>query len=144
VANDLNPRIRVFVAEDEALVRLMLGEMLAEMGHELVAEAYKLDAAIKLATEADYDLAILDLNLGTGISYDVAEAVRDRGKALVLSTGYGRTGLDHRYEKCVVLQKPFTRDALFRAVQLGSQGFSIFGSQDVPLATSVNRSPNVS
>lgn len=117
----LNGRTRVFIAEDEALLRLMLCEMLAELGHEVVAEAYNLERAIKLAAEADYELAILDLNLGSGISYDVAEVVRARGKALVLSTGYGRTGSNFKYERCVVLQKPFTRDAVCRAVQLSSE-----------------------
>jgi DNA-binding NarL/FixJ family response regulator len=119
--DELNGGRRVFIAEDEALLRLMLCDMLAELGHEVVAEAYNLERAIKLAAEADYELAILDLNLGNGISYDVAEVVRGRGKALVLSTGYGRTGLNSKYEGCVVLQKPFTRDAVCRALQLTSE-----------------------
>jgi CheY-like chemotaxis protein len=104
--------------EDEALVRLMLVEMLTELGHDIVAEASNLEAAIAAATAADYDLAVLDLNLGNGITYNVVEAVLGRGKAVVLSTGYGGTGIGSRYEGCIVLQKPFTREAIGRAVEL--------------------------
>ena len=123
---------RVLVVEDEALVRLMLGEMLTELGHEVVAEASRLDAGIKSADEADYDLAVLDLNLGNGISYDVAEIVLRRGKALVLSTGYGQTGSRSKYASCVVIQKPFTRDALRRAIQLSFQQINEPGPQGAP------------
>ena len=116
--DDSGGSLRVFVAEDEALVRVILAEMLADLGHEVVAEACKLEAAVRLAAEADYDLAILDLNLGHGLSCDAAEAVRKRGKAMVLATGYGRAGLTAGYENCVVLQKPFTRDDVARAIGL--------------------------
>lgn len=108
---------RIFVAEDEALVRLMLGEMLGELGHEIVAEASRIDRAIEIARAAEFDLAVLDLNLGHGISYEVADIVLGRGKPVVLSTGYGETGLNSRYDRCVVVQKPFTRDALARAIE---------------------------
>ena len=84
--------------------------------------------------KADYDLALLDLNLGTGITYDVVEIVQGRGKALVLSTGYGQTGLGPKYG-CVVLQKPFTRDAIGRAIQQSSQQLREPKSQERPSST---------
>ena len=115
------PSLRVLVVEDEALVRLMLADMLAELGHEVVAEAARLHAAVRLAGEADYDLAFLDLNLGSGITYEVADIVLRRGKAVVLSTGYGGAGLGARYEGCVVLQKPFTREAMLGAIRQSSR-----------------------
>jgi DNA-binding NarL/FixJ family response regulator len=110
--------LRVLLVEDEALLRTMIGEMLTEMGHQIVGEAAQLDAAIKLASEADYDLGLLDLNLGNGITYDVVEVLLERRKAVVLSTGYGRAGLSPRYESCIVVQKPFTEEAVSRAIQL--------------------------
>jgi CheY-like chemotaxis protein len=111
-------RARILVVEDEALVRLLLVEMLTDLGHEIVAEASKLDTAVKVAAEADYDLAVLDLNLGNGITYDVVDIVLGRGKAVVLSTGYGGGGIGRKYAGCTVLQKPFVQDAIDRAIQL--------------------------
>lgn len=111
-------RARILVVEDEALVRLLLVEMLTDLGHEIVAEASKLDTAVKRAAEADYDLAVLDLNLGNGITYDVVDVVLGRGKAVVLSTGYGGGGISPKYAGCTVLQKPFVQDAIDRAIQL--------------------------
>jgi len=120
VADTPTGRLRVLLVEDEALVRLMLGAMLAELGHEVVAEASNLDTALKAARDADYDLAVLDLNLGDGITYDVVDIAFARGKALVLSTGYGQTGSASKYG-CAVLQKPFNQDAMDRAIQQSSK-----------------------
>lgn len=111
-------RARILVVEDEALVRLLLVEMLTDLGHEIVAEASTLETAVKIAANADYDLAVLDLNLGNGITYDVVDVVLGRGKAVVLSTGYGGGGLNPKYTGCTVLQKPFVQDAIDRAIQL--------------------------
>jgi len=109
---------RILLVEDESLVRLMVNEMLVDLGHEVVAEADSLDRAIELATTEDYDLAILDVNLGDVDTYAVAEIARDRGKAVVFSTGYGPAEMPADYRSSVVLQKPFTNDALSRAVGL--------------------------
>lgn len=134
VADTSAGRLRVLLVEDEALVRLMLGEMLSELGHEVVAEASNLDTAITAATETDYDLAVLDLNLGNGITYDVVEVVLGRGKALILSTGYGQTGLGSKYD-CAVLQKPFTRDAIGRAIEQTFRQLREPKSQERPSST---------
>jgi hypothetical protein len=75
-------------------------------------------------------LAVLDLNLGNGIPLDVADIVLGRGKALVLSTGYGATGLGSKYGNCVVLQKPYTGEALGRAVELSFPQVSLARPQE--------------
>jgi len=134
VADSATGGIRVLVVEDEALVRLMLSEMLNELGHKIVAEASRLDAAVRIASEADYELAVLDLNLGTGITYDVVEIVLGRGKAVVLTTGYGQAGLVAKYSSCVVVQKPFSRDTIGRAIQLSLRHLNL--SQSLPGARS--------
>ena len=126
--------IRILVVEDEALVRLMLSEMLNELGHKIVAEASRLDTAVRVASDADYELAVLDLNLGTGPTYDVVEIARGRGKAVVLTTGYGQAGLVAKYSSCVVVQKPFSRDAIGRAIQQSLRHLNL--SQSFPGARS--------
>ncbi|BAL08436.1 response regulator [Bradyrhizobium japonicum] len=69
----------IFLVEDEALIRMMLVEMIAELGHKVIAEAGSVNQARSLAETERYDLAILDINLqGTNVQ-PVAEVVRDRG-----------------------------------------------------------------
>jgi two-component system, response regulator PdtaR len=55
--------IRILVAEDEALIRMDLVEMLQEAGYEVVAQATNGEEAIALATEHNPDLAILDVKM---------------------------------------------------------------------------------
>lgn len=119
--DDRPAKLRILIVEDEAMVRLMLAEMLAELGHQVVAQASKLEMATGVARTADYDLAILDLNLGDGPSNDVLDIVLERGKPLVVSTGYGAGGLGARYANCVVLPKPFRQAGLDRAISQALQ-----------------------
>ena len=51
-----------FVVEDETLIRMMIVEMLEELGHTVTNEAARLDQAVSLARSADFDLALLDVN----------------------------------------------------------------------------------
>jgi DNA-binding response OmpR family regulator len=51
-----------WTAEDEALIRMMVGDMLAEMGHTVI-EVGDLRTGLALAQAGDFDAAILDLNL---------------------------------------------------------------------------------
>jgi len=110
--------VRVFVVEDESLVRLMLVEMLTELGHTVVAEAHKFDSAVEIAQAGDYQVAILDLNLGDGPRFELLEMVRERGKGLVIATGYGAAGLPTSHRDCIVLQKPYTEQSLAVALRL--------------------------
>ena len=50
--------LRVFVVEDEAMIRMMVVDMIEELGHVLAAEAGQIDQALELAQSAEFDLAI--------------------------------------------------------------------------------------
>jgi len=52
------------LVEDEVLLRMMTVEMLEELGHRVVAEAGTIGAAEPLARNADFDMAVLDINVG--------------------------------------------------------------------------------
>jgi CheY-like chemotaxis protein len=65
--------LKVFVVEDEAMIRMMVADMLDELGHTIAAEAGTLDQALELAQSAEFDLAILDVNLNGKVITPVAD-----------------------------------------------------------------------
>ena len=103
---------RVLVVEDEALVAMMIQEFLTEYGHAVVGPIGRASDALVAAKETDYDAAILDINLGDGMAYPVAEILAARGVPFVFVTGYEADTVDHRFSHVPVLQKPIERQAL--------------------------------
>jgi CheY-like chemotaxis protein len=79
---------RVLVVEDELMIRMLLEDMLGELGYTVAAEAAHLDEALEATRSADFDLAILDVNLDGQPISPVVEALVARG-AFVFATGYG-------------------------------------------------------
>lgn len=75
---------RVVIAEDEALIRLDLKEMLEEEGYSVVGEAGDGEQAIELAREHQPDLVILDVKMPKMDGISAAEKIAEEGIALVL------------------------------------------------------------
>ena len=100
------------MVEDEALVAMMIQEFLTEYGHAVVGPIGRASEALVAAKETDYDAAILDINLGDGMAYPVAEILAARGVPFVFVTGYEADTVDHRFSHVPVLQKPIERQAL--------------------------------
>lgn len=107
--------LKVIAVEDEAMVLLLLQEMLAEMGHDVVGSASRLEAALRLATEGTFDLAILDVNLCGKRIDPVADVVAGRGLPIVFATGYGSAFPADRWSG-QVLSKPYQPEGLQRAL----------------------------
>lgn len=101
---------RVLLVEDEALVAMLVEDMLADHGCILAASASRLTEAISLASDPalDVDLAILDVNLAGEPVFAVAEALAGRGIPFAFATGYGAAGLPDLWKNRPTLQKPFT------------------------------------
>jgi DNA-binding response OmpR family regulator len=102
----------VFVVEDEAMIRLMVMDMLEELGCRVAAEAGDVEEAAKLARSADFDLAILDVNVKGKLITPVAELIRARGRPIIFATGYGSDGLPTSFQDFPALQKPFQLETL--------------------------------
>ena len=107
---------RVLVIEDELMIRMLLQDMLDDLGHTLAGEAGRIDEAVTLAKQAEFDIAILDVNLNGEPISPVVEVLVERGLPFVFATGYGQRGVPEPYRRTPTLQKPFQADALEKAL----------------------------
>ena len=114
------PGKRVLVVEDELMIRLLLQDMLDDLGHTIAAEAGRIDEALALAKQAEFDVAILDVNLNGQPITPVVEVLVERGVPFVFATGYGQRGVPEAYRRPPTLQKPFQADALAQAIEAAS------------------------
>src|SRR5205085_11168424 len=99
--------LRILIVEDEMLVAMNIEDMLLDLGHEVAGLASRLAPALQLAAEAEFDAAMLDVNLAGERSFPVAELLEGRGIPYLFATGYGIAGIEERYRHAPVLQKPF-------------------------------------
>jgi CheY-like chemotaxis protein len=97
----------VFLVEDEALIRMMIVEMLEELGHRVVAEAGSIETAEPLARASVFDLAVFDINIGGFNISPIAEIVAARSLPFVFVSGYGPAGRPALFADRPVLRKPF-------------------------------------
>lgn len=100
-------RPRILVVEDEYLIRMLLEDMLADLGYAVAAAAGTLADASDLAKSTEFDLAILDVNIDGDEIFPVADILTARGKPFVFVTGYGGHGLPEPHRGRPTLQKPF-------------------------------------
>lgn len=105
---------RVLVVEDEVLVAMMIQDFLTEKGHAVIGPISRASEALLVAKEGDFDAAILDIHLGDGMAYPVAEILAERGVPFVFVTGYQADTIDDRFSEVPVLQKPIERQMLQR------------------------------
>ena len=112
---------RVLIVEDESLVAMLLETILEDMGCVPVGPAATVDEGLRMASEP-VDAALLDVNVAGRQVFPIAQALKDRGVPVVVSTGYGEGGLPDEWRGPATLQKPFTeaavRDALMTAMGL--------------------------
>src|SRR5258708_35934754 len=83
------PAKRILVVEDELMIRMLLEDMLGELGYTVTAEAGRLDEALKAAKTADFDLALLDVNLDGEAVPPASAAPASRGTPSSLATCSG-------------------------------------------------------
>jgi CheY-like chemotaxis protein len=107
----------VLVVEDEMLIGMLLEDMLADMGHDVVAVVPRVNEALAAVQHEAFDVAILDVHLNGQSAFPVAEALIERGIPFVFATGYGERGLPEKYRGRPILQKPFAKDDLERILK---------------------------
>ncbi|MBV9995223.1 MAG: response regulator [Caulobacteraceae bacterium] len=108
---------RVLVVEDEMMIAMLVEDMLAELGCDVVGPAHGVGDALALArSDQSLDAALLDVNLAGEPVFAVADALREIGVPAIFSTGYGATELRAVDRGSPVLQKPFRAGDLARAL----------------------------
>lgn len=110
----------ILVVEDEIMIRLLLEDMLGELGYTIAGAVGRVEEAVKIARTGEFDVAILDVNLNGQTVSPVAEILEERGLPFVFATGYGERGLPERFSNRPTLQKPFQQENLSRIL---SQAF---------------------
>lgn len=119
-----SPRRSILLVEDEVMIRMMVADMLEELGYTIAGEAGDIDEAIRLVQATDFDLAILDVNVNGKVISPVAEAVQMRGRPFVFATGYGAQGLPEKFRDRPALEKPFQLETLARAIENALKGIA--------------------
>src|SRR5258707_161519 len=119
MATERPARARRFLGvEEEPMIRMLLEDMLGELGYTIAAEAARIEEALEATKNADFDLAILDANLNGQPASPVADALVTRGTPFVFATGYG--SVPEPYRGRPMLTKPFQIDGLSKCYRARS------------------------
>lgn len=123
----VKPR-RVLVAEDEALIRLDLVELLTDEGYDVVAEASDGEEALKLARELEPDLVVMDVRMprmdGITAASKIAE---ERIAPVVMLTAFSQRDLIERAREAGAMAyvvKPFDASDVVPAIEIAMARFA--------------------
>jgi DNA-binding response OmpR family regulator len=105
-------RNRLLIIEDEPLIAETLRESLIEEGFDVVGVANRLEQALSLIGEIEFDAAVVDANLAGKSASPAVEMLFRLGRPFVVLSGYTRDQLSHAFSKAVLVKKPYRLDDL--------------------------------
>ena len=120
----------VLLVEDEALVAIMMRDVLAELGYDTVGPYGTVREALAAAQTDTFFAAILDVNLNGESVYEVADLLGNKGIPFFFVTGYGKENIEPRFKDVAVLRKPIVNEELRSALQTAAakQAAPVLGS----------------
>jgi len=131
--------VRVVIAEDEAIVRLDLKEIMEEEGYEVVGETGRGDEAVELVRTHRPDLAILDIKMpGTDGLTAAREINADRLCAVLILTAFSQRDLIEQARNAgalAYLVKPFQKSELLPAIEMAIGRFTEMKALDDQVKT---------
>lgn len=134
---------RVLIAEDEALIRLDLAEMLREEGYDVVGQAGDGQEAVELAESLTPDLVIMDVKMPRRDGIDAAsEIAAKRIAPIVVLTAFSQRELVERARDAgamAYLVKPFSVTDLIPAIELAVSRFGEIAALEQEVATLSDR-----
>ena len=107
-----NGPLRVLVVEDEVMIMTLVEDMVTELGHCVAGLAASVEEAAGLAEGAEFDVALLDVNLQGQTVESVAATLARRGKPFVFTTGYGERVIPPEFKDRPLLPKPYQIEQL--------------------------------
>lgn len=108
---------RVLLVEDSLIIALDAEDILARLGADSVVTAGSVDAALDLIDAATPTIALLDINLGIGTSFPIADVLHEREVPFMFATGYGEQAkFPDVHRARPVVQKPYTIGNIARAL----------------------------
>jgi CheY-like chemotaxis protein len=112
----------ILLVEDEAIIALMVEDLLRELGCGRVWHASRVGAALKIVEERRPGAAILDVNVGGEVVFPVAERLDAAGTPFVFTTGYERDIVPARWRDRPFVQKPIESGNLAAALRAALAG----------------------
>lgn len=135
--------IRVLIAEDEALIRLDLKEMLLEEGFDVVSEVSDGATAVRMARELRPDLCILDLKMPVMDGIQAAEQITgERLSAVLILTAFSQRDLIEKARRAgamAYLVKPFQKHDLLPAIEIAAGRFKDLQGLEAEVGTLTDR-----
>jgi two-component sensor histidine kinase/DNA-binding response OmpR family regulator len=119
---------RILLVEDEALVAMVMRDMLVELGFSVIGPFSRAADAAAAAVSERIDAAVLDINLDGELVYPVADELTRREVPFVFVTGYGAESIERRFAHVPVLQKPIERpmlEGVFLVDGVGANGSAL-------------------
>ena len=133
----MSTKLRVVVAEDEALIRLDLVEMLNESGYEVIGQAGDGLKAIELTENMNPDLVIMDIKMPKLDGISAAEKIAsNRLCPVVILTAFSQKDLVEKARDAgamAYLTKPFSMDELMPAIELAVSRFQEIKQLDIEI-----------
>lgn len=110
--------LKVLLVEDEALVAMLVEELLGELGCEVGGVATSVSEALShIEAGLDFDVAILDVNLAGEKSFPIADALIARDRPFLFATGFGPADIVQRFPGILLLLKPYSGRALAQSLE---------------------------
>src|SRR5580698_2253820 len=131
--------VRVVIAEDEAIVRLDLKEIMEEEGYEVVGETGRGDEAVELVRTHRPDLAVLDIKMPGMDGLSAAREINaERLCAVLILTAFSQRDLIEQARNAGVLAylvKPFQKSELLPAIEIALGRFNEIKALDTEVKT---------
>lgn len=123
----MEKKLRVLIADDEALIRLDIREMLVDEGHTVVGEAANGQEALELARKLKPDFVIMDCKMPIMDGLEAAKIIySERIAPVLLLTAYSQQDIVERAKQAGIaayLVKPVREEQLFPAIEVAVARF---------------------
>jgi CheY-like chemotaxis protein len=103
---------RILVVEDSPVVAQACEDMLGDMGCVVIGPATNMAAALQLATEEEFDGALVDINIRGGKAFPVLKILAGRDIPFLLASGYADWSMPEEWQERPRLAKPYSPNLL--------------------------------